>query len=314
MYKKKELLSILDIVNDYPEEATSQLKDTLKNMIAVPRKNPKFSKSEKEILRLLYYKIIYSNKIYEPGRTALEQILQISRIEDKYHEIGIYTEEDFWEAVLESAEIMKEGIYGFYSEKAAFAERGEPASVLLVKYKGKYIVYVFGEYDGEEYIEDSLDVLDHELFTDYNEAEKYFLSLENSGILSGKEQIRNCKSKLEEPDSVYIKPCPGMYGGVYFRIYYNRKLLMDHVGGLEPQEINQAVRDYKDFCKNNHVSIEEIRKEHPWSSNQRYYVIELYEEDGNGKYIHVHIPSALQGKSRNVIDLIKSNNIVSEMW
>ena len=60
---------------------------------------------EKEIAS----KVIYSDKKYEPGQTALEQILQISRIEDKYHEIGIYTEDDFWEAVFESAEAIKMG-------------------------------------------------------------------------------------------------------------------------------------------------------------------------------------------------------------
>lgn len=45
MYKKKDLMSILDIVNDYPKAATLQLKDSLKDMIEHPRKNPKFSKS-----------------------------------------------------------------------------------------------------------------------------------------------------------------------------------------------------------------------------------------------------------------------------
>ena len=61
MYKKKDLMSILDIVNDYPKAATLQLRDSLKDMIEHPRKNPKFSKSEKDVLRLLYYKIIYSD-------------------------------------------------------------------------------------------------------------------------------------------------------------------------------------------------------------------------------------------------------------
>lgn len=53
MYKKNDLMSILDIVNDYPKAATLQLRDSLKDMIEHPRKNPKFSKSEKDVLRLL---------------------------------------------------------------------------------------------------------------------------------------------------------------------------------------------------------------------------------------------------------------------
>lgn len=190
MYKKKDLMSILDIMNDYPKAATLQLKDSLKDMIEHPRKNPKFSKSEKDVLRLLYYKIIYSDKKYEPGQMALEQILQISRIEDKYHEVGIYTEEDFWEAVFESAEAIKDGFYGFRMNQTAFSPDGEPARVFLVKYKNKYIVYTSEEYNGNYYPEEHLSDLEHDLFDDYNEAEKYFQSLENAGLLSGKDQVK----------------------------------------------------------------------------------------------------------------------------
>lgn len=314
MYKKKDLMSILDIVNDYPKATTLQLRNSLEDMIAHPRKNPKFSKSEKDVLRLLYYKIIYSDKKYEPEQTALEQILQISRIEDKYHEVGIYTEDDFWEAVFESAEAIKDGIYGFRMNKTAFSRDGEPARVFLVKYKGKYIVYTSEEYDGNYYPEEHLSDLEHDLFDDYDEAEKYFRSLENAGGLSGKDQIKNCKAELNEPDDIYIKSYPDIYCDVYFRVYYCRKLIMDHVGSLDPQKINQAVADYRKFCKDNHVSIIDIYKKHPWNSNQRYYVVEVYENGGSCKILYIHIPSALQGRQRNVIDLIKSNNIVQEMW
>ena len=314
MYKKKDLMSILDIVNDYPKAATLQLRNSLEDMIAHPRKNPKFSKSEKDVLRLLYYKINYSDKKYEPEQTALEQILQISRIEDKYHEVGIYTEDDFWEAVFESAEAIKDGIYGFRMNKTAFSRDGEPARVFLVKYKGKYIVYTSEEYDGNYYPEEHLSDLEHDLFDDYDEAEKYFRSLENAGGLSGKDQIKNCKAELNEPDDIYIKSYPDIYCDVYFRVYYCRKLIMDHVGSLDPQKINQAVADYRKFCKDNHVSIIDIYKKHPWNSNQRYYVVEVYENGGSCKILYIHIPSALQGRQRNVIDLIKSNNIVQEMW
>ena len=236
-----------------------QLRDSLKDMIEHPRKNPKFSNSEKGVLRLLYYKIIYSDKKYEPGQTALEQILQISRIEDKY------------------------------------------------------IVYTSEEYNGNYYPEEHLSDLEHDLFDDYNEAEKYFQSLENAGLLSGKDQIKNCKVELDEPDAIYIKSYPDIYCDVYFRVYYCRKLIMDHVGSLDPQKINQAVADYKKFCEDNHVSITDIHKKRPWNSNQRYYVVEMCEKDESRKILYIHIPSALQGRQRNVIDLIKPNNIVQKM-
>lgn len=313
MYKKNDLMSILDIVNDYPEDATMGLKDSLKDMIAHPRKNPKFSRSEQDTLRILYYKIIYSDKKYEPGQTALEQILQISRIEDKYHEVGIYTEEDFWEAVFESAEAIKDGFYGFRMNQTAFSPDGEPARVFLVKYKNKYIVYTSEEYNGNYYPEEHLSDLEHDLFDDYNEAEKYFQSLENAGLLSGKDQIKSCKAGLNEPDAIYIKSYTDIYCDVYFRVYYCRKLIMDHVGSQDPQKINQAVADYKKFCEDNHVSITDIYKKRPWNSNQRYYVVEMCEKDERRKILYVHIPSALQGRQRNVIDLIKPNNIVQKM-
>lgn len=88
---------------------------------------------------------------------------------------------------------------------------------------------------------------------------------------------------------------------------------VDHVGSLDPQKINQAVADYKKFCEDNHVSITDIYKKHPWNSNQRYYVVEMCENGGSRKTIYIHIPSALQRRQRNVIDLIKPNNIVKEM-
>lgn len=95
--------------------------------------------------------------------------------------------------------------------------------------------------------------------------------------------------------------------------YYCRNLIMDHVGSLDPQKINQAVADYKKFCEDNHVSITDIYKKRPWNSNQRYYVVEMCEKDGSRKTIYIHIPSALQRRQRNVIDLIKPNNIVQKM-
>lgn len=73
MYKKNDLMSILDIVNDYPKATTLQLRDSLKDMIEHPRKNPKFSKSEKDVLRLLYYKIIYSDKNTNRDRRLLSR-------------------------------------------------------------------------------------------------------------------------------------------------------------------------------------------------------------------------------------------------
>ena len=109
------------------------------------------------------------------------------------------------------------------------------------------------------------------------------------------------------------------YRKIYGRINHIETLLSSTSGAGtsgsgDPQKINQAVADYRKFCKDNHVSIIDIYKKHPWNSNQRYYVVEVYENGGSCKILYIHIPSALQGRQRNVIDLIKSNNIVQEMW
>lgn len=312
MYKNKELLNILDIMNDYPDIVPENLKSKIKCAVSV-KKPPKISMKDKEILDNLYAKSIRSDKVYELGQKALEEILGIPRFEKKYHEIGIYDEDDFWEAVVDESEELETGVYGFRSERTAFNSDAEPALVFLVKYKEKYIVYTNDEYDGSGDAIDDLNFLEHDIFDDYEKAYKYYQSLLGCGFLSGKEQIKNCKAELDEPNLIYIKARVGIYDDANFSIFYRSMLIMEHVGRLDPQKINQAVIDFKNFCISNHLQINEIRKERPWNSNQRYYVISLYRDNENEKIIYVHIPSKLQGRERNIVDLIKPNNIVPKM-
>lgn len=313
MYKNKELMSILDIMNDYPDIVPANLKSKIKCAISV-KKPPKISMKEKEVLANLYAEIIRSDKVYLLGQKALEEILGIPRFEEKYHEIEIYDEEDFWEAVAEESEELEAGTYGFRTEKTAFNSAAEPASVFLVKYKEKYIVYTSDEYDGSGDAIDDLNFLEHDIFDDYEKAYKYYQSLLGRGFLSGKEQIKNCKAELDEPDLIYIKARVGIYDNANFSIYYRGMLIMEHAGRLDPRKINQAVIDFKNFCISNNLQINEIRKERPWNSNQRYYVISLYKDNYDENIIYVHIPSSLQGRERNVVDLIQPNNIVPRMY
>lgn len=98
----------------------------------------------------------------------MEQILAISRIENKYHEIEIYTEDDFWNVVYEEAEELDAGEYGFRTEAAAFGDNTCPANVFFMKYKGKYIVCASEEMGESGCAEGYLDFLEHELFDNYD--------------------------------------------------------------------------------------------------------------------------------------------------
>lgn len=54
----------------------------------------------------------------------MEQILAISRIENKYHEIEIYTEDDFWNVVYEEAEELD-------AENMNFVQRQQHLGIIL---------------------------------------------------------------------------------------------------------------------------------------------------------------------------------------
>lgn len=244
----------------------------------------------------------------------MEQILAISRIENKYHEIEIYTEDDFWNVVYEEAEELDAGEYGFRTEAAAFGDNTCPANVFFMKYKGKYIVCASEEMGESGCAEGYLDFLEHELFDNYDDAYEYYKSLLNSGIKSGKDQIQECKEKLKEADHVYIKPYFVGYEYVDFRIYYDHMLIAEHLKDLDSEYINECVEKFHQYCAENKIKITSIEKHRPWNSNQRYYIVELYNENHEADVWYIHIPSKLQGKQRCIADLIKPNNIVPDMW
>ena len=205
MYKKKELLGILEICKDHPGIDTGNLQNKIRNGLNV-KKPPKLNTKDKESMKELYDACVYDETFQGPARRAMEQILRISRIENKYHELGIYTEQEFWEVIYEKAEELESGEYGFRTEVTAFGDDTYPANVFLMKYKEKYIVCTNEEMDESGYAEEYLDDLEHELFDNYDDAYQYYQSLLNTGIKSGKEQIRECKEKLNEADHIYIKP------------------------------------------------------------------------------------------------------------
>lgn len=241
MYKKKELLGILEICKDHPGIDTGNLQNKIRNGLNV-KKPPKLNTKDKESMKELYDACVYDETFQGPARRAMEQILRISRIENKYHELGIYTEQEFWEVIYEKAEELESGEYGFRTEVTAFGDDTYPANVFLMKYKEKYIVCTNEEMDESGYAEEYLDDLEHELFDNYDDAYQYYQSLLNTGIKSGKEQIRECKEKLNEADHIYIKPKFGIYETVSFKIYYDRMLIAEHLMDLNAEYINECVQ------------------------------------------------------------------------
>lgn len=313
MYKKKELLGILKVCENNPEIDTRCLQEKIKNGLNT-KKPPKLNTKDKEVMAKLYDICIHNGTLQYPARKAMEQILGYSSIEDKYHELGIYTDDEFWKVVYEEAEELDAGEYGFRTESAAFGDDTCPANVFFMKYKGKYIVYTNEEVGESGYAEGYLDFLEHDLFDNYDEAYEYYKSLLNSGMKSGEDQIRECKEKLKEADHIYIKPRFGIYETVSFEIYYDHMLVAEHLMDLDSEYINECVEKFHQYCIENKIEIVDIEKNRPWNSNQRYYIVELYDENHEADVWYIHIPSKLQGKQRCLADLITPNNIMSDMW
>lgn len=307
MYKKKELIAMLEACRKYPQIETSQLEDKLRSAIKTKRRPRLNSKNKNALMD------IYNAGVEDPAKKAIEEIFNIIRFDEAYKEIGICSEDDFWEAVYENSKELKSDTYGFYSNRAAFEKDGIPANVFLMECRGKYIVYTGDEFDGSECCSLGLQFIEYGLFETYEAADEYYKTLINAGIPSGKEQIKKCKEDLTESEDIYIKSRSGIYDNVDFNVYYKNILIIEHMDGLELKKINKAVQDFNDYCKRNNLMIEDIQKYRPWTSNQRYYVVHIIKGIEEYEIWYVHIRSDLQGRERNVVDLITPSNIVSEM-
>lgn len=145
MYKKKELIAMLEACRKYPQIETSQLEDKLRSAIKTKRRPRLNSKNKNALMD------IYNAGVEDPAKKAIEEIFNIIRFDEAYKEIGICSEDDFWEAVYENSKELKSDTYGFYSNRAAFEKDGIPANVFLMECRGKYIVYTGDEFDGSEY-------------------------------------------------------------------------------------------------------------------------------------------------------------------
>lgn len=211
----------------------------------------------------------------------------------------------FYDEAIENGEEV-EFFEFFYNEQCAFANDGKPAVLTIINYEGKYIVSIDGDSENSEEVY-SLpeDFYDRTIYETYAEAKQHCLEILSMGIKPGKEQIAECISQVTDSDHVFIESYKQLYG-VDFNVYYNGQLLVEHMRGLYPEVINEAIQIYKNFTHKYGIKISDIYKERKeWNSNQRYYRIEFVDNTGTEESYRVHIPSAMQGIQRCTLSCVK---------
>ena len=227
---------------------------------------------------------------------------------ETFHSLNLWYMKQFQRVFEEFEEEIKSAEYGYLSEYAAFSDNCEPAIIYMYLYKNKYIVLICDEMVdgyGSDYLEDI------QAFDSFDDANSYFCSLIGQGLKDGTEQINECLDKVNESENVYIKPIPELQNDVDFTVYYNRILLLEHMPLLSADIINSAITQYENYCTKNKITINSVYKDRPWNSNQRYYLIEYFDQKGQtDKTISVHIPSKLQGRERTIIDVIEKGKSI----
>lgn len=230
---------------------------------------------------------------------------------DKYTEMGIEDFDDFITNVMNEGDVVKEGKYGFVTERVAFAPHGEPASIQMYEYNGIYAVCFDNEYDRDAGVADCFEEAEDDLFATYEEAEAYFNLYEGKGMKSGKEQIEECKKLLKYPQDVWIGSRCDAWGRVTFDVSYQGMLLGEYIMGIDPEKLKAKVDRYWKFRKETGIWITNIVKERrEWNSNQRYYIF-TYSSGrcAEKNELKVHIPSVLQGRERWALDLLDDKKI-----
>ena len=130
-------------------------------------------------------------------------------------------------------------------------------------------------------------------------------------------QIHEAKNTLPyDPDDVYIKPWSSVEGT--FRVYYKRLMVLDHMYGINPDLIHEAIQRLLGFEKKRNIKVIELyKKPRVWNSNQRYYTISWYDEsDGENdaaKY-YVHVPSRMQYSTIMPISLVEKALEEKPQW
>lgn len=210
------------------------------------------------------------------------------------------SESDLYELLTGEADILLTDDYGYLTEECAMLEDGMPAIINLAKYNDTYIVWVDDECPS--FSEEML-FCKCKFFSEYKDAEQYFISLKNTGILPIFEQIEACINHTSEPK--YVEIIRKQHVNIHtYDVYYKGSILIEHMRELDANIINNAIQKYEIFQKRRNIKIRNIEKRINKSTNQNAYVLKY--ADGNGIIyeIEIHIPSVLQGQERCVVDVI----------
>lgn len=215
------------------------------------------------------------------------------------------SESDLYELLVDEADILLTDDYGYLTEECSMLEDSMPAIVNLAKYNDMYIVWVDDECPS---FNEGMLFCKCKFFSEYEEAEQYFISLKNAGILPVFEQIEACVNHTSEPKYVEIIGKQHVYIHTY-DVYYKGCILIEHMRKLDANIINTAIQKYGIFQKRRNIEILNIKKRINKSINQNAYVLKY--ADGNGiiQENEVHIPSVLQGQERCVLDVIGAGKI-----
>lgn len=210
------------------------------------------------------------------------------------------SEPDLYELLTGEADILLTDDYGYLTEECAMLEDGMHAIVNLAKYNDTYIVWVDDECPS--FSEEML-FCKCKFFSEYKDAEQYFISLKNTGILPIFEQIEACVNHTSEPK--YVEIIRKQHVNIHtYDVYYKGSILIEHMRELDANIINNAIQKYEIFQKRRNTKIRNIEKRINKSTNQNAYVLKYADGSGIIYEIEIHIPSVLQGQERCVVDVI----------
>lgn len=220
---------------------------------------------------------------YEKEVMQILQPLGVGSLEE-WHEI-VYEGKDGWKT-------LQEAPAGYETLTMAMdgMNDGYEATEYLFQNGNNFVVYQTASLVGDW----SEDTALPEVFDDLETAKEVFDLRISENVKPIMKQIHEAKEALPyDPDDVYIKPWSNFEG--FFRVYYKRRMVLDHMYGIDSDLIQEAIEKLLNFEKKRNVKVIELFKiPREWNSNQRYYTISWYDKDGESVKYYIHVPSRMQ--------------------
>lgn len=227
-------------------------------------------------------------------------------------EFGFDSENEFYDAIYEN--VVDGFDAGYETQWAAYMDSMSSESQIMVsEVRGKYLVWVEDEMsngDSIGYLEDDIS----EIFSDKSQAIEFAKDTakvrRNSNYKPLKETRDACRNALPEEyrSGVWFSEQAGHYPDtVDFRIYYDHMLVAEHTDP-DPQFITDSIKKFFSFQKRYKIEIFDLHKEHPWNSNDRYYVVGFYDSKKRSFYLNIPIWGRFEGRKRSVADVMENEH------